>query len=90
MLQQEFNAIELDNRNDGREIQAALGELTGATTVRFDHQKNESKEFVLYFLYIKFSQFKQVPRVFVNGNFIGGGTDVKKLNETGELKKLLE
>jgi len=62
-LQQEFTAIELDNRGDGGEIQAALGQITGATTV---------------------------PRVFVNGNFIGGGTDVKKLNESGQLKKLLE
>ncbi|XP_031637774.1 glutaredoxin-C4 isoform X2 [Contarinia nasturtii] len=62
-LQQEFTAIELDKRDDGGDVQAALGEITGATTV---------------------------PRVFVNGNFIGGGTDVKKLNQTGELKKLLE
>lgn len=31
----------------------------------------------------------QVPRVFVNGKYIGGGTDVKKLNETGQLKPLL-
>lgn len=32
---------------------------------------------------------RSVPRVFVNGKFIGGGTDVKKLNETGELAKML-
>lgn len=31
-----------------------------------------------------------VPRVFVDGKFIGGGTEVKKLNESGELKKLLK
>lgn len=30
-----------------------------------------------------------VPRVFVNGNFIGGGTDIKKLYETGELQKMV-
>lgn len=32
---------------------------------------------------------RSVPRVFVDGNFIGGGTDVKKLCETGELAKML-
>ncbi|XP_055313914.1 uncharacterized protein LOC129575076 [Sitodiplosis mosellana] len=62
-LKQEFTAIELENRDDCNEIQAALGQITGGTTV---------------------------PRVFVKGKFIGGGTDVKKLNESGELKKLLE
>lgn len=31
-----------------------------------------------------------VPRVFVNGNFIGGGTDVKELNAKGELKTILD
>lgn len=31
-----------------------------------------------------------VPRVFIGGKFIGGGTDVKKLNEKGELKAMLE
>lgn len=32
---------------------------------------------------------RSVPRVFVDQKFIGGGTDVKKLYETGELAKLL-
>lgn len=32
---------------------------------------------------------RSVPRVFVNGKFIGGGTDVKKLYESGELNKLV-
>ncbi|XP_011301537.1 glutaredoxin-C4 isoform X2 [Fopius arisanus] len=32
---------------------------------------------------------RSVPRVFVNGEFIGGGTDVKKMYETGELAKKL-
>lgn len=31
-----------------------------------------------------------VPRVFVDGKFIGGGTEVKKLYETGELKRILK
>lgn len=33
---------------------------------------------------------KTVPRVFVNGNFIGGGSDVKKLNEEGKLAEMLK
>jgi glutaredoxin 3 len=32
---------------------------------------------------------KSVPRVFIDGNFVGGGTDVKKLYETGNLQKML-
>lgn len=34
--------------------------------------------------------FFQVPRVFVKGNCIGGGTDVKKMYEDGSLAKLLK
>lgn len=30
---------------------------------------------------------RTVPRVFVNGVCLGGGSDVKKLYETGELEK---
>lgn len=55
-----YKAIELDQRDDGDEIQAILGEMTGAKTV---------------------------PRVFVNGECLGGGTDVKKMFENGELAK---
>lgn len=34
-LKQKFTAIELENRDDCADIQAVLGELTGATSVRF-------------------------------------------------------
>ncbi|CAG9797057.1 unnamed protein product [Chironomus riparius] len=33
---------------------------------------------------------RSVPRVFVDGKFIGGGTDVKKLYENGQLAKMLQ
>lgn len=33
--------------------------------------------------------FLQVPRVFVDGECVGGGTDVKALHESGELSKKL-
>lgn len=42
------------------------------------------------FKIILIMQFFQVPRVFVNGQFIGGGTDVKALYESGDLQKKLE
>ena len=62
MLNAEYNAIEIENREDCDQIQDVLGDMTGA---------------------------RSVPRVFVNGNFIGGGTDVKNLFKTGELAKML-
>lgn len=34
MLNQKYTAIELDQRDDCREVQAALGQITGASTVR--------------------------------------------------------
>ncbi|KAF6198354.1 hypothetical protein GE061_008102 [Apolygus lucorum] len=32
---------------------------------------------------------RTVPRVFIKGEFVGGGTDVKALLESGKLKQLL-
>lgn len=32
-LQQQFTAVEIENRDDCADIQAALGEITGATSV---------------------------------------------------------
>lgn len=60
-MNKKYLAIELNERDDGDEIQSILGEMTGARTV---------------------------PRVFVNGVCLGGGTDVKKLYENGELQKM--
>ncbi|XP_065165496.1 uncharacterized protein [Atheta coriaria] len=58
-LQQKYTAVELDNRADADEVQAILGEITGARTV---------------------------PRVFVKGECLGGGSDVKQLYESGKLE----
>ncbi|KAH8316247.1 hypothetical protein KR067_002908 [Drosophila pandora] len=55
--------VELDHRDDGNEIQAVLGEMTGARTV---------------------------PRCFIDGKFVGGGTDVKRLYEQGILHKYFQ
>ncbi|XKL63234.1 hypothetical protein PGB90_005598 [Kerria lacca] len=38
---------------------------------------------------LKLTGARSVPRVFVNEKFIGGGTDVKKLQEKGELQKII-
>lgn len=62
-LGKKYTAIELDKRDDGDEIQAILGEITGAKTV---------------------------PRVFVKGECLGGGSDVKALYEKGELQKYFQ
>uniref|UniRef100_A0A182J3M7 Glutaredoxin-2, mitochondrial n=2 Tax=Anopheles atroparvus TaxID=41427 RepID=A0A182J3M7_ANOAO len=32
---------------------------------------------------------RTVPRVFIDGNFVGGGTDIKKMFEDGRLAKML-
>ncbi|XP_043262360.1 glutaredoxin-C4-like [Colletes gigas] len=61
-LQQKYTAIELDERDDGDEIQSILSNITGARTV---------------------------PRVFVDKVCLGGGTDVQKLYDNGELQKQL-
>lgn len=62
-LQVSMMVIELDRRSDAEDIQAVLGELTGARTV---------------------------PRVFINGKFVGGGTDIKRLYDQGTLQKYFE
>uniref|UniRef100_A0A8C9WHA2 Glutaredoxin-2, mitochondrial n=1 Tax=Scleropages formosus TaxID=113540 RepID=A0A8C9WHA2_SCLFO len=54
-----YKVIELDQHRDGRMLQEALAQMTGARTV---------------------------PRVFVNGNCIGGGSDTKELHNQGKLK----
>ncbi|KZC11780.1 PREDICTED: glutaredoxin-C4-like [Dufourea novaeangliae] len=61
-LHEKYTAIELDEREDGDEIQDILGEITSARTV---------------------------PRVFLKGICLGGGTDVKKLYDNGELQQRL-
>lgn len=33
--------------------------------------------------------FLQVPQVFINGNCVGGGSDVKALYESGKLEPML-
>lgn len=57
-----FTSLEIEDRADCNEIQAVLGEMTGA---------------------------KSVPRVFINGEFVGGGTDIKKLYDQGKLAGML-
>ena len=39
---------------------------------------------------VNFTKMKTVPQVFINEKFIGGGTDVKKLFESGKLLKQLK
>ncbi|XP_029356330.1 glutaredoxin 2 isoform X1 [Echeneis naucrates] len=58
-----YKIIEIDEHNDGKRLQEALAQITGARTV---------------------------PRVFVNGKCIGGGSDTKQLHQQGKLVPLIE
>ncbi|KAK7888863.1 hypothetical protein WMY93_024423 [Mugilogobius chulae] len=58
-----YKVIELDQHNDGRKLQDALAQMTGARTV---------------------------PRVFINGNCIGGGSDTRQLHQQGKLLPMIE
>ena len=53
-----FLVFELDERDDGDEIQDILLGITGA---------------------------RSVPRVFLDGKFLGGGTAIKDLQSSGQL-----
>ncbi|KAG7667384.1 hypothetical protein KSW81_001116 [Nannochloris sp. 'desiccata'] len=57
-----FKVVELDQREDGSDIQDYLLESTGGRTV---------------------------PRVFIDGAFIGGADDTAALEGTGKLKTML-
>ena len=39
---------------------------------------------------LKLTGGRSVPRVFINGKFIGGGDDTARLAQSGELTKLLQ
>ncbi|XP_053369491.1 glutaredoxin 2 isoform X2 [Clarias gariepinus] len=58
-----YKVIELDEHNNGQQIQEALAEISGARTV---------------------------PRVFINGECIGGGSDTRQLHEQGKLLPLIK
>ncbi|XP_073438996.1 glutaredoxin 2 isoform X4 [Dendrobates tinctorius] len=58
-----FKSIELDEVDNGRQLQEALHHMTGV---------------------------RSVPRVFVNGACIGGGTETRRLNQEGKLIDLVQ
>ncbi|XP_063796265.1 glutaredoxin 2 isoform X2 [Pseudophryne corroboree] len=58
-----YKAIELDELENGSQVQEALHEMTGGRTV---------------------------PKVFVNGACIGGGTETRNLNQEGKLLQLVQ
>ncbi|TTK63275.1 Glutaredoxin-2, mitochondrial [Bagarius yarrelli] len=58
-----YKVIELDEHQNGPQLQDALAQLSGARTV---------------------------PRVFVNGQCIGGGSDTRQLHEQGKLLPLVQ
>ncbi|KAI5101566.1 glutaredoxin 2 isoform X2 [Silurus meridionalis] len=58
-----YRVIELDEHNNGQQIQDVLEQISGARTV---------------------------PRVFINGQCIGGSSDTRQLHEQGKLLPLIE
>lgn len=82
-LDQKFTAIELDEREDADEIQSVLGEITGARTVSWIKCITCQCNYLIIIIFV------QVPRVFVNGDCLGGGSDVKALYESGKLATLV-
>ena len=60
---EKITIMELDEREDGPEIQDYLLEITGGRTV---------------------------PRVFIDGKFIGGGDETDSLARSGKLEVMLK
>ncbi|KAI8784062.1 glutaredoxin-2 [Biomphalaria glabrata] len=58
-----YKAVELDQLQEGSQVQNFLGQITNARTV---------------------------PRIFIDGQCVGGNSDLKTLNSTGVLKELLK
>ena len=58
-----YGLVELDERNDGDQIQDYLLKKTGA---------------------------RSVPRVFIHGKCIGGGSETKELHKAGKLVPLIQ
>lgn len=79
-INQKYTVIELDDRDDGDSIQDCLQSITGARTVCM----------FVSTCFVSLHEFLQVPRVFIKGNCIGGGSDVKAMQQSGELEKLLK
>ncbi|KAH9496855.1 Glutaredoxin-2, mitochondrial [Bulinus truncatus] len=58
-----FKTVELDQMQEGNQVQNFLGKITDARTV---------------------------PRIFIDGQCVGGNSDLKTLNNTGVLQELLK
>ncbi|XP_075230596.1 uncharacterized protein LOC142329728 isoform X2 [Lycorma delicatula] len=56
------------------------------TIIELDHREDGDK---IQSVLREMTGAKTVPRVFINGVCVGGGTDVKELYERGELEKML-
>ena len=72
------------------QIQDYLNKLTGARSVFINFFIiHENCSYCCCTHSNAFSRYK-VPRVFIGGNFVGGGDDTARLDENGKLKILLQ
>jgi len=60
---EDYEVLEIENRDDCEEIQQYMAKLTGG---------------------------RSVPRVFINGNFIGGGDETMAAHRKGKLEGMLQ
>lgn len=88
-----FLSIEIEDRPDCQELQDTFENLTGARSVPRvfidgkSAMKSRAAEQILFYFKTQSVNLKLIPKF--PGNFVGGGTDVKKLYETGQLQKML-
>ena len=84
-----FLVAELSGRDDAEKIQNYLEKLTGARTVcnvLFPIQHTllaRQKSLSIHVLILL-----KVPRVFIRGEFVGGGTEVQQLQKEGKLAEM--
>jgi glutaredoxin len=90
---QKYTVVELNKHPQGSQVQDALSEMTGARTVNNNNLISNHPIIWKWILLSIFNEINdsllQVPRVFVDGQCIGGGSDTVKMYKTGTLEKIL-
>lgn len=82
-----FLCLEIEDRPDCQELQDALENLTGARSVPRVFIDGKFSSRTQTNLKLQWNRLKSLSDL--TGNFVGGGTDIKKLYETGQLQKML-
>lgn len=71
-----------------RKAKQALNEVgANAHVIELDHDKDGGQ---IQDIMLKKTGARTVPRVFINGKFVGGGDDTVALKNSGELSRMLQ